>query len=226
MLNVLIFGASQRTGLETARLLNARGDRVRAFVRPTSDRSGLDACGVDYAEGNVLDAASVAAAFAAGPVDAAVCTFGGARGEPRPDIDGVANVMAAADKHGVRRLLLVTAVGAGDSRAALSDHAWKFLGPVIELKTQAEALLTASDLDWTILRPGGMGSGPPTGTAIKTEDHTAMGMIQRADLAALLVECIDDPASVGKIYHTIDPAAAEQPPLQRGAKLAPGSSKP
>jgi uncharacterized protein YbjT (DUF2867 family) len=225
-LNVLILGASQRTGLEVARLLTQRGDHVRAFVRPTSDRTGLDACGVEYAVGDAVDAASVDAAVGAAPTDVLVCTIGGARGEPRPDVDGVRNLIAAAVAHKVSRLLLVTAVGAGDSRAALSDHAWKFLGPVIELKTQAEALLTASELDWTILRPGGMGSGPATGTAIKTEDHTAMGMIQRADLAALVVDCIDDAATVGKIFHTVDPADAELPPLQKGEVPVPGAAKP
>lgn len=218
---VLVFGGSQRTGLETVRLLTARGDRVRAFVRPTSDRSDLDACGVDYAVGNVLDSGAVEAAFAAGSVDAVVWTVGGARGEPRPDVDGIRNLTAAAEKYRLQRVVMVTAVGAGDSRAALSDHAWKFLGPVIELKTVAEDLLTATRLDWTILRPGGMGSGPATGTAIKTLDHTAMGMIQRADLAQLVVDCLDDPLTIRQIYHTIDPGDSEVPPLQSGAD--PGS---
>jgi hypothetical protein len=30
---ILVFGASQRTGLEVSRLLVGRGDKVRAFVR-------------------------------------------------------------------------------------------------------------------------------------------------------------------------------------------------
>lgn len=214
---VLVFGGTHRTGLETVRLLTARGDHVRAFVRPTSDRSGLDGCGVEYVVGNVLESGAVEAAFTAGPVDAVVWTVGGARGEPRPDVDGVRNLIAAAQQYAVPRMVLVTAVGAGDSRAALSDQAWKFLGPVIELKTKSEALLTATDLNWTILRPGGMGSGPATGTAIKTLDHTAMGMIQRADLAQLIIDCLDDPLTVRQIYHTIDPGDAEVPPLQRDA---------
>ena len=38
---VLIVGASSGAGLEIAKVLSARGDDVTAFVRPTSDRSGL-----------------------------------------------------------------------------------------------------------------------------------------------------------------------------------------
>ena len=50
----LVFGASQRTGLEVAKILAARGDRVTAFVRPTSDRSGLEPLGVDLAVGDPI----------------------------------------------------------------------------------------------------------------------------------------------------------------------------
>ena len=129
-------------------------------------------------------------------------------------------------RSGVRRILLVTVIGAGDSRGAISDNAWKYLGPVIELKTRAEEYLMASGLDATILRPGGMASEAATGTAIKTEDHNAMGIIQRADLAALVVECLDDDNTVGKIFHAVDPGIKERPPLERGEAMRPGAAKP
>jgi len=38
----------------------------------------------------------------------------------------------------------------------------------------------------------------------------------RADLAALLVECIDDDATISKIYHAVDPGITWEAPLQRG----------
>ena len=49
---------------------------------------------------------------------------------------------------------------------------------------------------------------------------------QRADLAALVVECLDDDSTIGRIYHTIDPEIQEQPPLQRGEAPKPGVEKP
>ena len=51
---ILVFGASQRTGLEVARILTGRGERVTAFVRPTSDRENLEKLGVDFAVGDVI----------------------------------------------------------------------------------------------------------------------------------------------------------------------------
>lgn len=224
---ILLFGASQRTGLEIARLLVARGDDVTAFVRPTSDRTELEKLAVQFAVGDVTAADDVVHAFAAREYRAVISTVGGARGDdPRPDFIGTRNIVDSALQNGVPRMLMVTVVGAGDSRGAISDNAWKFLGPVIELKSQAEDYLTGSGLDATILRPGGMASGPATGTAIRTEDHSIMGMIQRADLAALVVECLDDDESIGRIYHAIDPEAQEQPPLQRGEAMRRGEAKP
>jgi nucleoside-diphosphate-sugar epimerase len=223
---ILVFGASQRTGLEVARILTDRNEAVTAFVRPTSDREALEALGVEIVVGDVLDADSVEAAFAAGQFRAVINSIGGQRGQPRPDLDGTINVVEAAKRHGIKRMLMVTMVGAGDSFDVMAENTKKFLGPIAELKTQAEDYLMASSLDATILRPGGMRSDPATGTAIKTEDHTVMGMIHRADLAALVVESLDDDATIGKIFHTVDPEIKEAPPLQRGVQPNFGQEKP
>jgi len=222
---VLLFGAARGTGLEAAKILVAAGHPVTAFVRPSSDRSALEVLGVGLVTGDVLDAAAVEAAFASGPFDAVVNTIGGRRGEPRPDFDGVKNIVDAARAAGVERMVLVTAVGAGDSRDTLAPKAWEVLGPVIELKTKGEDYLIDSGLRYTILRPGGMNSDPATGTAILTEDHTAMGTITRADLARLVVDCLEDENSVGRIFHAIDPGIESLPPLQRGRDLPQGSGR-
>jgi uncharacterized protein YbjT (DUF2867 family) len=83
-----------------------------------------------------------------------------------------------------------------------------------------------SGLDATVLRPGGMLSEPATGTAIKTEDHTVMGIIHRADLAALVVQCLDDDATIGKTFHTVDPEIKRRPGLQQGVVPKAGEEKP
>jgi uncharacterized protein YbjT (DUF2867 family) len=80
-------------------------------------------------------------------------------------------------------------------------------------------MLIDAGLDYTILRPGGMTSEPAGGTAIRTEDHGVMGVISRADLAGLIVDCLDDDQSIGRIYHTVDPAITREAPLQRGESL-------
>ena len=94
---------------------------------------------------------------------------------------------------------MITAIGCGDSRPVVSPTVIEVLGEILAAKTEAEDHLMASGLDATILRPGGMTSDPASGTAIMSDDHSLMGVINRADLAALTVDCIDDDATIGKI---------------------------
>jgi hypothetical protein len=64
-----------------------------------------------------------------------------------------------------------------------------------------------------------MNSDPPSGAAIKTVDHTAMGIISRADMGALLVDCLDEADTICQTYHANDPNNKELPPLQSGDDL-------
>lgn len=220
---VLIFGATRETGLEVAKILANRGETVAAFARPATDLTELKKLPLQQiVYGDVLDPVSVGKAFAAGRFRAVVCTIGGKRGQvPRPDFDGVKSIVDCARKltTSIPRILLVTVIGAGDSRGAVAPKVLEVLGEVIRLKTLAENYLIESGLKYTILRPGGMTDDPASGTAIRTEDHSVMGVISRADLARLVVECLDDESTSGKIYHTVDPAIKWQPPLQRGEDL-------
>lgn len=218
---ILIFGATRGTGLEAARALRATGNPVTAVVRESSATTALDALGVDTVVADIFSPESVAAVFAGGHYRAVVLSLSGKRGETRrPDRDGARIIVAAAKASGVTRVLMVTAIGCGDSRAAVAPKVLEVLGEVLAVKTEAEDELMHADVDATILRPGGLTDEPSSGTAIRTEDHTVMGVISRADLGALVAECVADPATIGKVYHAIDPAITWQAPLQRGEDVS------
>ncbi|HHQ14937.1 MAG TPA: SDR family oxidoreductase [Chromatiales bacterium] len=217
---VLIFGGSRGTGLEAARALREQGNVVTVLVREGSDASELEATGANVVRGNALDPEAVERAFASGQFRAVVNSLGGKRGEtPRPDIEGTRLIVEAARKAGVNRIVMVTAIGAGDSQVAVAPKVLEVLGEVLAQKTQAEEILQNSGLDYTILRPGGMTTDPASGTAILTDDHTRMGVINRADLGALIARCIDDESCIGKIFHAVDPGITWEAPLQRGEDL-------
>ncbi len=202
--SVLIFGASRNTGLEAAKILVARGDAVSAFVRESSNVDALNALDVDLITGDALDAGSVVDAFADRSFDAVVTTLSGSIRDTTVDSQGNINVFAAAENAGVRRMILVTAIGAGGTESVLQEGARNFLKPVIDAKTVAENDLRARDLDWSILRPGQLPDGPATGNGLLSEDQTLMGKITQGELAALIVKALDDDATTGKVYHTID----------------------
>lgn len=210
---VLIFGASRETGLEIARILAARGEAVTAFVRPTSDLSALKTFEVKFIEGDALNPSDVMAALKAKKYSAVISTLGGGRGDTRPDLEGSNNVVDAAKAAGVKRVIIVTVIGPGDSANAVSDRVKQFLGKVIAAKDQAEKHLMASGLDWTIIRPGGLTSDPPTGKGALLSDHSTMGSIARVDLAKLVVKALDDSGTIGQIYHAIDQDMVGKAPM-------------
>jgi uncharacterized protein YbjT (DUF2867 family) len=75
---------------------------------------------------------------------------------------------------------------------------------VFAVKTRAEDYLQGTGIPYTIIRPGGLKDGEPTGNGLLTEDTMAMGIVTRRDLAQLVVGALDDPAAGNKIYSALD----------------------
>jgi uncharacterized protein YbjT (DUF2867 family) len=202
--SVLVFGGTTGSGLGAVRALRAKGIPVTVFARPTSDTTAVKALGATIVAGNALDAATVNAAFRGAKYRAVISSLGGRRGEPRPDLDGNLNITAAAKSAGVKRIIQVSSMGTGQSREKPAADAG-FMAEVLYLKTLAEDDLMASGLDWTVIRPGGLRTGPATGKGILTAD-SAMGSIDREELGRLIANALDDPSTVGKILNARDPS--------------------
>jgi nucleoside-diphosphate-sugar epimerase len=201
---VLIFGGTRHTGLEVARLLRARGETVTVFVRPGSDRSELEPLDIRFVVGDAVNADDVNAAFASARYSSVVTTLGCFKCELPPDYLGNRNVFAAARGAGVERVIMISSIGAGDSADAPPWIAKWFLKDVMALKTRAEDYLQGTGIPYTIIRPGGLKDGEPTGNGLLTEDAMAMGIVTRRDLAQLVVAALDDPAAGNKIYSALD----------------------
>ena len=205
---VLVFGGTRGTGLEIVRKLRERGEAVTVAVRSTSNTTELEKLGVDTVVADALDADQVEAAIGSKGFSAVISTLGTTRGEQhkRPDYIGNRNVIDAARGAGVKRFVFITVIGAGDSSDAAPGFSKRFLAEVIALKTQAEDHLRASGLDYTIIRPGGLGDVPTSGTAVLAEDPAAFSFIGRADLADLAVQALGDASTIGKTYSAYDPS--------------------
>jgi uncharacterized protein YbjT (DUF2867 family) len=206
-MHVVIFGATRGTGLECASLLRQRGDQVTAVVRDGANIAALAYLEVATVSGDAFDPKSLTTGLAAvpRPVDAVICSLGNTPMTPRKvDAEGVAHVADACAAAGWRRFLLVSSIGAGNSRPALSPRALQFLGAVCALKTEGEDHLKGSGLDYTIVRPGGLGHGPASGRGRLSEDPMTSGGIARAELARLLVACLDDDATIGKVLSAVE----------------------
>ncbi|KAG2449907.1 hypothetical protein HYH02_000013 [Chlamydomonas schloesseri] len=155
-------------------------------------------------------------------VDAVVCTLGGSVADPRVDSEGNINIIEAAIKKGVKKFILVTSVGCGNSKDAPGEKVYNVLKPVLVEKDKAEERLKAAgaagNFQYVIIRPGGLVSEPATGKAILTEDASASGMIAREDVATLVCKALFSKKADGKVLTAIDlsrtPGAPERAVFQ------------
>jgi nucleoside-diphosphate-sugar epimerase len=196
---VLVFGAGSGIARQLAETLRERGCTAIGITR--SGRNGSEAADVN-------DIEAVRRVFAAHPDATAVASLVGGRPfmkAPSPDLDGNRNLIETATAWGVRRFVLVSTIGAGDSRAAAPLAARLVLGRFMKLKSEAEQLLRSSGLDWTIVRPGHLRDGAPTGRAVLREDPTLSGSVTRADVGLLIAGILGDPATFGRTYACIEP---------------------
>jgi len=105
---------------------------------------------------------------------------------------------------GLKRLIAVTGLGAGDSRGhgGLLYDVVVFpllLKRVYDDKDVQEWIIKSSGLDWTIVRPGLLTNRPATGRyrVLTAPEDWRFGMISRADVADFLVRQVDDRALIG-----------------------------
>jgi dihydroflavonol-4-reductase len=113
----LVTGATGHIGNVLVRLLNVRGERVRAMIMPGDDPSPLNGLDVEVIEADVLDYQSLLAAFA--DIEIVFHLAGIISILPGKDhmvqavnVSGTRNVIQAARSSGVRRLVYTSSIHA------------------------------------------------------------------------------------------------------------------
>jgi uncharacterized protein YbjT (DUF2867 family) len=207
MAKVLVIGASRGIGLETVKAALRAGHSVRALARSAASIPVQDA-GLNKVSGNALDRDTIRNALQ--DVDVVVQTLG-VNYSPRYIFEGTALfsestriLVDAMEAAGVKRLIAVTGLGAGDSRGrgGLLYDAVLFpllLKRVYDDKDVQEWIIRSSGLDWTIVRPGLLTNRPATGRyrILTASKDWRFGVISRADVADFLVRQVDDRALIG-----------------------------
>lgn len=204
--NALVFGGTGRLGAPIVRLLVEAGHPVTVFARPTSDRGRLAGLDVAYVTGDLLDGASVVAAIDGQPF--AFVIDASSRGNSSDPFYATAmrNILTAVTASEVRQFILHGSVGAGDNVKNFPEIPFGRMHVVLQAKGEAEVLLKDSGINYTIIRNGRVerDGTPPTGTARLTEDETVMAPVTRPDLAALTLQCLDNPDCINRTFHAVD----------------------
>lgn len=205
MAHVLVLGASNGIGLETAKAALQAGHTVRAFARSAS-KIDLANKGLERFDGDALRAQDVKAALAG--IDAVVQALGvpfRALFQPVSLFSESTNILVPAmESAGVRRLIAVTGFGAGDSERAiglLQRVPFQLVfGRAYRDKDVQEMRIKKSKLDWTIVRPGVLTGGARTGRyrVLDEPSQWRNGLIARANVADFIVRQISEPTCVGR----------------------------
>lgn len=207
-MRILIFGASGRTGGELVRQALERAHTVSAFTR-IADRVA-PAESLNVIVGDVGDKDAVSKAVAGHDAVVSVLGVGRALKHDQVVIDGVGHIVSAMAEQGVRRLVYQSFIGVPDSRAAVGF----VLGRIAPLPLRheiadhvaKEALVRASGLDWTIVRPPKLNEGPYTGRYLDGEHISTrkpIPMLSRADAADFILRSLDNPLTVGKVMRLL-----------------------
>src|SRR3954453_4400366 len=203
-MRVVIAGGHGQIALRLTKLLSADGHEVVGLVRNPDHSADISAAGGQAA---VLDLEQSDAAAVAGVLagaDVAIFAAGAwpGSGKARKDtVDrGAAALFAdASEEAGVRRHIQVGSMGADQAPSLTDDETFTVY---LRAKWAAEEDLRARDLDWTILRPGGLTDDPGTGT-VHLADKTGNGRITRDDVALVLAGLCDTPAAIGRTLELV-----------------------
>jgi uncharacterized protein YbjT (DUF2867 family) len=209
-MNLLIVGATGGTGRELVAQALERGHRVTALARRVPAAAPRE--GLVWMAGNVLDPSALDRCMPG--QDAVLSALGHKRWLGPTSIlsDGTRNLIVAMERHGVRRLICETALGISDAWWQLGLYYTLFVRPIILPfyfwdKVRQEAVVKASSVDWTIVRPGALTSRPGRG---RYRQGPRVGhwlwtvRIARADVAAFMLDQLTDPRSVGATIGIAD----------------------
>lgn len=197
---MVVLGATGGTGRAVVEVALRAGHAVTAVTRRADALPPAPGLTVAVIPDLALpDPADERLADAVAGHDAVVSALGpSARGPVTVCADGTRSALRAMKAADVRRLVAVSAHGAAESRdrSPYSLALWASVGPKMRDKEAMEALIRASDTDWTIVRPPALRDTAPTGryrtgTDLRIRLTTA---VSRADLADFIVKETIEPA--------------------------------
>ena len=202
-MRIVIAGGHGKIALLLSRLLRDAGHDPVGIIRKPEQADDVRAAGAeplifDLENGTAEELAdhlegADAVAFAAG----AGAGSGAAR-KLTLDRDGAILLADAAERAGVRRVVVVSAHST-DRFDPGSDDVFQVY---LRAKSEADADIRARTLDWTIVRPGSLTDEPPTG-GVQVGDSVPPGRIPRADVAAVIASVLLEGRAIRRQFELI-----------------------
>ena len=203
---LLVIGATGGTGREVVRQAEARGLKVRAFVRDEARARATLGERIEYVEGDVRSGTGIDVAMHG--VDYVVSALGSnvrvdAQNTPeKVDYEGIRKLAETAARTGVRHFVLVSSMGVTHEDHPLN----KMFGNILVWKRKGEEAVRASGVPYTIVRPGGLldtSGGKADIRAFQGDDLKNNGRIPRADVAAVCLNALGNSRAAGKTFEIV-----------------------
>jgi len=203
-MKLVVFGGTGGTGVLIVKEALAAGHDVTVVAR-TPAKVAEKHPRLVVARGDVTDAESILPALEG--KDAVVSALGARSSRPPVTVHrvGIANILTAMKRAGVRRLVAISSAGHYEGHDPNGGRFFEwiirplFLRHLYEDMAAMDALIEASDVDWTILRPPRLLDAPAVGRVREAPDVFVLpkgGTIPRADLARVALDKLADGASV------------------------------
>jgi uncharacterized protein YbjT (DUF2867 family) len=210
-MKVLVAGAHGKTARRLVRMLREDGHEVRGLVRkeeqmPDVEADGAEPVLVDLEEEEVEGAVGRAVEGCDAIIFAAGAGPGsGAARKETMDYGGAVKLVEAAERHGVRRYLLLSSMGAGDPGSGSEG-----MQPYLFAKARADERLQQSGLDYTIIRPGSLTEEEGTSRIEAADALGRRGEISRDDVARTFAEALE----IESTYHNTFEILAGDTPIR------------
>ncbi|WCM60735.1 SDR family oxidoreductase [Paenibacillus polymyxa] len=201
-MKVLVVGSNGQIGQRLIQLLKeSKEHTVRAMVRKKEQADAYEKQGVETVLAD-LEGTVGSIIEAAKGCDAIVFTAGsgGKTGDDKTlliDLDGAGKTIDAAEKAGIDRFIMVSAIQA-NNRENWHDN----ILPYYAAKHYADRVLESSSLNYTIIRPGILLNETGTGKVAAAE-NIAYGSIPREDVARAVVAALDEKHTYKRAFDLI-----------------------
>ncbi len=199
-MRIAIAGAHGKIAMRLTRLLADQGETVIGLVRNPDHLGDVKDAGAspvvcDLESASLDDVAAVIAGADAVVFAAGAGPGSGAKRKLTMDRDGAIKLLEAARTAGVSRYVIVSAVGAENPPGG--DDVFSVY---LRAKAEADEAVRASELEWTVVRPGGLTDDSGTGR-VRVETTPFRGMVTRDDVAAVLARVLQDRRAVHRVLY-------------------------
>ena len=200
---VLVAGANGKTARSLVRMLVEEDHKVRGLVRKEEQLSEVEQDGAEPVLVDLEEEVEGDVGRAVEGCDAIVFAAGagpgsGAARKETMDYGGAVKLIEAAERHGVRRYLMLSAMGAADPESGSEE-----MRPYLSAKARADERLQSSGLDYTIIRPGSLTNEPGTGRIDAAPSLGRRGEISREDVAAIFAATLEAENTFGKTFEAL-----------------------